>query len=256
MVPTLRGGVAGVRVPCRPGRGRGLVRRQWRHARASRRVARRRGRDALAGSGEYDLAPLLAACLVAAELGEADARQAGFAVLLAHQIGRRAIRSLHVEPLVSQWICRPERHGASGPWKQIRRFDLASEMTPEWLATVVQRCEAILARPVVHGSEDVRASVAHGLLVAAGARARPERFDLRASWQPDAPLLAELAALGRALTPPGGRTLAQPALLPAQLQTLGRVTQQVVGRALPLVLLPPLGGPPARWQTLLSRKAG
>src|SRR5207342_3400211 len=83
------------------------------------------GRDALAGQGEHDLAPLLAACLVAATLGESDGRHAALAVLITHQIGRRATRSLHVEPLVCDWITRPDRHADRGPWEQICRFDLA-----------------------------------------------------------------------------------------------------------------------------------
>jgi hypothetical protein len=209
------------------------------------------GKDALRGQGEQDLAPLLAACLVAAELGEADTRLAGLAVLIAHQIGRRAIRSLHVEPLVRGWITQPDRQAADGPWQQIRRFGLAPQMDQQWLSNVVQRCKAILAKPVLHGNEDVRAPVAHALLVAAGTPARLERFDIGPDRQPDAPLLAELAALGRALTPPSGQPLAQTALLPAQLQILSRSAQQVVGRSLPLVLLPALDGPPPQWQNSL-----
>ncbi len=210
------------------------------------------GREALAGRADQHLAPLLAACQVAAELGESDARAATLAVLIAHQIGRRAIRSLHVEPLVTHWLAQPERQTEPGLWAQIKRLELAPEMPPDRLTTVVQRCQAILARPVLHGREDLRAPVAHALLVATGSPARVERFGDRANWQPDAPLLSELAALGRGLTPPAGRPVAQPALLPPQRQVVNRAAREVIGQALPVILLPTLSAPPAQWQTLLD----
>ncbi|MBH0775009.1 hypothetical protein [Nocardia bovistercoris] len=203
------------------------------------------GDQVVAGRGECELLPLLTACIVTAAVGDAHADIAGLSVLMAHQLGRRAARSIHIEPLVSEWLTRRDRHDADGPWRRMAQLKLGDRLDMSDSSWMARFCEAVMARPVVHGAADDRVPVARALLASIG------RLEATDQLEMSAPTLAPLAALSRALSPPDGLHTAQRELLPAQTEILRFALRTHIAHTMALPLLPPVGRLPDSGRRLI-----
>jgi hypothetical protein len=185
-------------------------------------------------SGEIELGPLLAACLLLARRGERDDRSAERgAVLLAHQTGLRAARSLHVELITRHWL--PIGRGgmptrALSAHARLATVHLPAEMDRMQLRSALWFGHGILARVADGSLDDGSAPIARAVLAAVG------QLSPGSDLTQGAELLAPLAGLGRALHPPQGESLAQPRLLPEQVAELTALLRRAL--ELPLVLLP------------------
>jgi hypothetical protein len=185
--------------------------------------------------GPVDAAALVGAAIVANALGEGswNADLPSLAVALAHQAGIRAIRSRHVEPLVRLWLLQIARL-TDGEWQRFgglasRISEQVSPMDAEHIAAVAR---GVLSRSIVREEPELDA-VAGALLAAIG---QPCPIDL--PWFADS-TLGRLAPLGRALTPGKGVTVAQPRLLPGQVDRLFSVRAELVEASACVPLLAP-----------------
>ncbi|WP_239336585.1 hypothetical protein [Frankia sp. CiP3] len=182
---------------------------------------------------ELELAPALTACLVMAELGGTDSLLARGAVLFTQQIGRRAVRSLHVEPIVRHWLPTARRQsppGAPALTARLADLTLPAEMDQGQLRAARWFGHGVLGRVDDGGAPHPLAPVARAVLAAVGDL--EPGLDLAAG----APLLSTLARLGRALLAPDGDPVAQLSLIPGQIGDLRGVLSSVL--EMPLVLLP------------------
>ncbi|GIG00147.1 hypothetical protein [Catellatospora citrea] len=204
---------------------------------------------ALAGAGELDLTEHLAAIVVLATTGRTNPAAARLSVFAAHQLGRRALRSLHVEPLLDQWLRPAEELPRTGIWARVRALPLAAELTVTSWLDVVRFGQAVLARPVVQGAPDSRAPLMRAVLAAAGAL--QDATDLLA----DAPNLAELGTLSRSLTPRDDQLIAVDTLLPAHLTMVSNQLKRHIVARWPMTLLPPLRQIPAQFKEELDSLA-
>jgi hypothetical protein len=194
-----------------------------------------------------DLAPLLGASLVLAALGDDDPVAAQLAVLLAHHLGLRCLRSMHVEPIAVNWLARPDRHVAPGIWRRLRTVPLGGELDKAGVEKLTRFADSVLARPVLAAAEPEICPVARGLLAALGT---PRCND---GIVRDAAALEPLSALGRALTPPAGEAVACSSLLPEHRQRLDDAAATIIKGGIPLTLLPLLQ-PPSRQTAGLARR--
>jgi hypothetical protein len=181
---------------------------------------------------EIDLGGLLSVILAAHESGAAPLRR--LAVWITWRTGVAAMRSLHVEPLVVQWLAKPDRLG-NRRWQRLVEVSRALEpkMSQDQMRKLMSFCRGMLGRkPVI--DETQLQEVASALLVATGQARRTD---------PPVPLtgmLGRISVLGRALTPDEQEEIAQPELLTAQLQLIEDVRAEVVAENLVLPLMPPL----------------
>ncbi|MEV5439031.1 hypothetical protein AB0K80_23900 [Streptomyces sp. NPDC052682] len=194
------------------------------------------GEDAfgLRQEAELGLAETLAACLLMRHVGEADPLLARGAVLLAHQTGLRAGRSLHVEPVVRLWATADgQGTGQAGSPLEARLADLDLPGTVDrvGLEEILRFGHGVLGRVDADGPAHRLTAAARAVLVSVGQLSAD--MDLRAG----APVLSLVADLGRALHPPQDEAVAQPALSAAQTYLLRALLTRVVGKG-PLFLLP------------------
>ncbi|MGW5070173.1 hypothetical protein ACWEQJ_29435 [Streptomyces cyaneofuscatus] len=194
------------------------------------------GSDAfsLRQESELGLAPALAACLLMAHLGNADPLPARGAVLLAHQIGLRAGRSLHVEPLTRLWISPDgtdtDRTGSPLDVR-LAALRLPPVVDQAGLKEILRFGHGVLGRVDTDAPTQRLHAAARAVLVAVGQLSAD--MDLRS----DAELLSQVADLGRALHPPRDEATAQAALTEPQRNLLGAILTRSV-REGPLELLP------------------
>ncbi|MEU6402803.1 hypothetical protein [Streptomyces sp. NPDC046985] len=182
----------------------------------------------LGGHHEAELTELVAAAVVMESVGRTDPLYARGAVLLAHQTGLRAIRSLHVEPLARAWV-------AGGPAEprpsdsRLRALRLPPEMDDIELRAARAYGNGILGQIGDVGHDHPSAPVARAVLASIGEL--PPGEDLAAG----ADVLSSLAALGRALHPPVGESVAQDALTEAQRDLLFQCLRHALEVPLPLL---------------------
>lgn len=190
---------------------------------------------------ELELAPSLAACLLMAHTGVEDQLLARGAVLLAHQIGLRASRSLHVEPVVRTWMAvagayQPDgvaaRDVSSGPLDvRLAALRMPTTVDRSGLENILRFGHGVLGRVDAEAPAHRLNGTARAVLASVGQLSAD--MDLRA----DAATLSLVADLGRALHPPLEEAVAQPALEEPQTALLGAVLTRVVSEG-PLSLLP------------------
>ena len=184
-------------------------------------------------AAELDLAELIAAVRVLDALGRAEPEMARAAVFLVHQIGRRAIRSLHLEALTRQWLMRPDRHTVPGVWQRLRTLELPAELDDKKLREVLDFCRGILIKPTLRGPESELAPIARALLAATG------RLTSADALLRDELTTARLARMGRSLSPSAGMATAQSALLDCQRTELWSIADHVILDGVRLTLLTP-----------------
>ena len=189
----------------------------------------------LSPAAEVELVPVLAACLLLAGRGERrdDRTAKACAVLLEHQAGRRAARSLHVELITRHWL--PLARG--GPQAQalpvharLAQLQLQREMDHKQLRAALWFGHGVLARVRDGSLDDGSAPIACAVLAAMGELT--PGLDVAGGSD----LLAPLANLGRALQPPNGEVVAQAELLTEQVADLKVMLRGAV--ELPVTLLP------------------
>ncbi|MFF7971155.1 hypothetical protein [Streptomyces sp. NPDC007905] len=163
---------------------------------------------------EVDLLPLLGATLLAAAKGTADPDEAKFAVDLAYNIGERALRAVHIDPMLRPWLGDGRR--TDGPWSRLPASSVRALMEPSELERVVAFGRARLYRAEVEQNPELEL-VVRGLLLSVG-----ERIQLDPLLEP-AGILTELSRIRRALVPPGTRARAQDRLHPTQIGFLASV---------------------------------
>jgi hypothetical protein len=197
-----------------------------------------RGDEALGLTRESDLelAPAVAACLLMAHCGKEDQVFARGAVLLAHQLGLRAGRSLHVEPLARTWA--GTARSDTGPEATRNPLDLRlaalhlpAAVDRTGLEHILRFGHGVLGRVDADAQANPLDGTARAVLAAVG-HLTPD-MDLRK----DAPVLSGLANLARALHPPRDEAVAQQSLCAPQLEALAAVLIQSTREA-PLSLLP------------------
>ncbi|RZU18008.1 hypothetical protein [Streptomyces sp. BK239] len=189
-----------------------------------------------------DLAPALAAC----SLGTRIPQQAfglswGWQAYLLSRLGDRAVSSLHVEALVTEWLTRPERHRATGgDWRRLRSVEIRPKLTQNQLGSLVDYGLAVWdGGPAGQQGEREAAPVARALLAAVGRLPSADRIVLDTRQRPvDSPLLRALADLGAGLRPARGRAVPRWNLQKEQYDTLRAVTAKVLRDDIPLTLLP------------------
>jgi hypothetical protein len=186
-------------------------------------------------TAEIELVPMLAACLLLAQRGErSDDRVAkACAVLLAHQAGLRAARSLHVEVIIRHWLplARGGTQGQALPvHARLAQLQLHSEMARKQLRAALWVGHGVLAWVRDGSLDDGSAPIACAVLAAVG-ELTPGLDVARGSE-----LLAPLAGLGRALHPPNGDVVAQAELLTEQVADLKLLLRRAL--ELPVSLLP------------------
>jgi hypothetical protein len=189
-------------------------------------------------SGEIELGPALAACLLLALRGADDEGSAAArgAVLLAHQTGLRAARSLHVELITRHWLplgrdIEPVR--AMSAYARLDSLNLGSELDRPQLRAALWFGHGTLARVGDGSLDDGSAAVARAVLAAVG------QLPPGSSLAQGAELLSPLAGLGRALHPPLGEPVAQVRLLPEQTHQLVVLLRRSLELPLALLPLPP-----------------
>ncbi|WP_406165400.1 hypothetical protein OIE52_02005 [Streptomyces canus] len=195
---------------------------------------------------EVDAAPLLAGALALDALAETDPAWERAAVLCLHQIGRRAVASLHTEQFATAWIGRLERHALGGAWVRLRSLSLVRDLSPREVRQLREFCRAMLIKPALRTTESALAPLARSLLAAVG--------DLESAQEllRDATVLAGPATWARTLLPPAGHAAAQPRLLPPQRLQLRAVAEHVIHDEVPLRLLPVVA-PPSRSEREAAR---
>ena len=195
---------------------------------------------------EIELVPVLAACLLLAQRGKRrdDPVAKACAVLLVHQVGLRAARSLHVEIITRHWL--PLAHGgtlarALPVHDRLAQLQLHGELDRRQLRAALWFGHGVLARVRDGSLDDGSAPIACAVLAAVGELT--PGMDLSRGSE----LLAPLAGLGRALRPPNGEFTAQAELLTEQIADLQRLLRRSLGLPVALLPLPP--------QTILDEKS-
>ncbi|MFE0677783.1 hypothetical protein [Streptomyces sp. NPDC058867] len=183
--------------------------------------------EAFAGHLDLELTEVLAVTLLLERHGRSSPLHARGAVLLAHQLGLRATRSLHVEPLVRSWasLDRVSRD------PRLARLQFPAEMDDDQLHTARSYGNGVLGQTDGRAGEHRDAPVARAVLAAVGAL--PPGEDLAGG----ADLLSRLGALGRSLHPPEGEATAQAKLDTEQYLLLH--TTLLGALETPIPLLPP-----------------
>ncbi|MFF4658383.1 hypothetical protein [Streptomyces sp. NPDC001381] len=185
-------------------------------------------------AGEVDLVPLLGATLLAA--GTPDPEHERIAVGLARQAGERALRAVHVDPMLDTWLSG--RGPRQGVWGRLTRLSLRPLLNPRHLAELVTFGRGRLYRAAVEREPELHL-IALGLLASVG-----EPVALDPLFVAPGPLTG-LAALSRALVPPRDRRDAQDRLHPGQIAFLASAFDAAVRAASPAVLPAPLTYPSA-----------
>ncbi|MEU0672168.1 hypothetical protein ABZ330_04640 [Streptomyces sp. NPDC006172] len=189
-----------------------------------------------------DLAPALAACSLSTRVPRrAFGLRWGWQTYLLGRLGDRAVSSLHVEALVTEWLTRPERHRATGgDWRRLRSVEILPKLTQGQLGALVDYGLAVWdGGPAGQQGEREAAPVARALLAAVGRLPSADRIVLDTRQRPvDAPLLRALADLGAGLRPARGRAVPRWNLQEEQYDTLRAVTAKVLRDDVPLTLLP------------------
>ncbi|MFJ6071336.1 hypothetical protein ACIQFU_10910 [Streptomyces sp. NPDC093065] len=181
--------------------------------------------DTPGAHSDLELTEVLAVLLLMERHGRDSAPHARGAVLLAHHLGLRATRSLHVEPLVRTWASH-ERLQADA---RLRTLQFPAEMTDKQLAAARAFGNGLLGRTDGRAGAHPDAPVARAVLAAVGEL--PPGEDLTEG----ATTLASLAALGRALHPPQGEATAQTELTPGQRSVLRSALRSAFGVPVPLL---------------------
>jgi len=161
--------------------------------------------------GELDLTEVLSAVHALDLLCPVDDDSKGrLAVWLAWRTGLAAMRSLHVEPIVVQWLGDPNRL-RSRRWQRLPVVgkELGERMSASEMGVLQSFCRGILGRVAVIDEKDLQ-EVARALLIATG-HLGPRDGSVGMTGA-----LGRVSALGRALTPDRGETTAQTRLLPQQ----------------------------------------
>ncbi|MFJ9740655.1 hypothetical protein [Streptomyces sp. NPDC101166] len=189
-----------------------------------------------------DLAPALAVCSLSTRVPQrAFGLRWGWQTYLLGRLGDRAVSSLHVEALVTEWLTRPERHRATGgDWRRLRSVEILPKLTQGQLGALVDYGLAVWdGGPAGQQREREAAPVARALLAAVGRLPSADRIVLDTRQRPvDAPLLRALADLGAGLRPARGRAVPRWNLRDEQYDTLRAVTAKVLRDDVPLTLLP------------------
>src|SRR5205823_3164908 len=141
-----------------------------------------------------------------------------------------------------KWTYHPDRKERAGLWSRLRHLDLDNSKPFELLLSEGQRrevmnfCQGVLSRPRPHFDPDL-AAVAAALLMSIG---RLEAFDeLSGHGRVRSGVTRRLSGFARALMPPAGQSLAQPALLPAQMTEVRSLLDLALRINAPLCLMPP-----------------
>ncbi|MFF5160893.1 hypothetical protein ACFY3N_32555 [Streptomyces sp. NPDC000348] len=174
---------------------------------------------------EVDLLPLLGATLLSAARSTTDPEEAGFAVDLAYNVGERALRAVHVDPMLGPWL--GGGRGRDGLWGRIPT--VTALMEPAGLERLVAFGRSRLYRAAVEQDPELE-QVARGLLLSVG-----EPVAIDPLLEP-AGILTELSRLGRALVVPRDGARAQDRLHPAQIDFLATVFRAVLRDARQAVL--------------------
>ncbi|MFF9012755.1 hypothetical protein ACF09C_07225 [Streptomyces sp. NPDC014870] len=174
---------------------------------------------------DLELTDTLAALLMMERHGRGSALHAQGAVLLAHHLGLRATRSLHVEPLVRTWASH-ERLQADA---RLRVLQFSAEMTDKQLAEARAFGNGLLGQTDGRAGAHPDAPVARAVLAAVGEL--PPGEDLTEG----AMVLSSLAALGRALHPPEGEATAQSELTAGQRNLLWISLRKTLSVPIPLL---------------------
>ncbi|MEU3783125.1 hypothetical protein [Streptomyces sp900129855] len=181
--------------------------------------------DPEAADLDLELTDVLAATLLLERHGRSSPSHARGAVLLAHHLGLRATRSLHVEPLVRSWAAL-ERLAAD---PRLARLRFPAELDDTQLHTVRSYGNGLLSQTDGAGDEHTDAPVARAALAAVGDLPPGEDLSKGADW------LSPLAALGRALHPPKGEATAQSELDPGQRDQLHTSLSNAMNVPIPLL---------------------
>ncbi|SHI55407.1 hypothetical protein [Streptomyces sp. 3214.6] len=194
--------------------------------------------DPEAADLDLELTDVLAATLLLERHGRSSLLHARGAVLLAHHLGLRATRSLHVEPLVRSWAAL-ERLAAD---PRLARLRFPAELDDTQLHIVRSYGNGLLSQTDGAGDEHTDAPVARAALAAVGDLPPGEDLSKGADW------LSPLAALGRALHPPKGEATAQTELDPGQRDQLHTSLRNSLN--VPIPLLAHTGAVPAAQRDL------
>jgi hypothetical protein len=84
------------------------------------------------------------------------------AVELAHQLGLRAVRSRHLEPVLNRWLLSVPDAPRSRWWKRLESLPWGATLSPQQLGNFVERASGLSLRAHAAGDRDLR-SVAIGL---------------------------------------------------------------------------------------------
>ncbi|SEP68454.1 hypothetical protein SAMN04487983_1001270 [Streptomyces sp. yr375] len=194
--------------------------------------------DPEAAGLDLELTDVLAVTLLLDRHGRSSPPHARGAVLLAHHLGLRATRSLHVEPLVRSWASRERLR--TDP--RLARLRFPAELDDTQLHAVRSYGNGLLSQTDGSGGAHSDAPLARAALAAVGDLPPGEDLAAGADW------LAPLAALGRALHPPHGEATAQTALDAGQRDQLHSSLRNAL--TVPMPLLAHTGTVPAPQQDL------
>ncbi|WP_449350477.1 hypothetical protein [Streptomyces shaanxiensis] len=189
---------------------------------------------------DLELTEILAVLLLMERHGRDSALHARGTVLLAHHLGLRATRSLHVEPLVRTWASHEQLQADA----RLRILQFPAEMTDRQLAAARAFGNGLLGQTDGRAGAHPDAPVARAVLATVGELPPGENLTEGATT------LSSLAALGRALHPPKGEATAQTELTPGQRSVLRSSLRNAL--SVPVPLLAP-AVPPAEAQLRLAR---
>ncbi|MFE5939016.1 hypothetical protein ACFQ69_27090 [Streptomyces sp. NPDC056470] len=189
---------------------------------------------------EIDLLPLLGATLLAAAEGTSDPECARTAVWLAHHAGTRALRAVHVDPMVGSWLGRGQ--AVQGLWGRLSALGIQAWLKPEDQERLTTFCRGRRYRAAVEKDSDLYA-IALGLLASVE---EPVPLD---AFLESPGMLTELASFSRGLVPPNDRATAQDRLHPGQVNFLAQTFEAILRGKLHAVL----PGLPKQFQTELHR---
>ncbi|MBJ7336057.1 hypothetical protein [Mycolicibacterium sp.] len=181
---------------------------------------------------EVDVAPFLAMLVVLDYFSERHPALGPASVLALHQLGRRAMASIHTEQFALNWINRPERQGLPGAWMRLRSLELMKDLNRRQVRQLHEFCTAMLIKPVLRTVESDLAGIARCLLASIG------ELDSGARLIADAPTFAEMAVWGRSLVASSTSASAQAALFPSQRASLRTIADRVINDAMPLTFMP------------------